>query len=95
MLETRTLEVHWNTNVNKRYLTNLLIYSNTHENHILELIQTISNMNVSVDGINMMSKIGTVLYSASVYVTGLDQLVKLISTLEKQSYVDHAERMMR
>ena len=95
MLETRTLEVHWNTNVNKRYLTNLLIYSNTHENHMLELIQTISNMNVSVDGINMMSKVGTILYSASVYVTGLDQLTKLLSTLEKQPYVDHAERMMR
>lgn len=95
MLETRTLEVRWNTNVNKRYLTNLLIYSNTHENHMLELIQTISNMNVSVDGIHMMSKVGTILYSASVYVTGLDQLTKLISTLEKQPYVDHAERMMR
>lgn len=95
MLESRTLEVYWNTNVNKRYLTNLLIYSNTHENHMLELIQTISSMNVSVDGIHMMGKVDTILYSASVYVTGLDQLVKLISNLEKQVYVDRVERMMR
>ena len=95
MLETRTLEVHWNTNVNKRYLTNLLIYSNSQENHMLSLIQTISNMNVSVDSIKTMSKTDTILYEASVYVTGLEQLVKLIALLEKQPYVDHTERMMR
>ena len=95
MLETRTLEVHWNTNVNKRYLTNLLIYSNSHENHMLSLIQTISNMNVSVDSIKTMSKTDAILYEASVYVTGLEQLTKLIALLDKQLYVDHTERMMR
>ena len=95
MLETRTLEVHWNTNVNKRYLTNLLIYSNSHENHMLSLIQTISNMNVSVDSIKTMSKTDAILYEASVYVTGLEQLTKLIALLDKQPYVDHTERMMR
>ena len=95
MLEARTLEVHWNTNINKRYLTNVLIYSNSLDNHMLELLQTISNMNVSVDGINTMSKSDTILYVASVYVTGLEQLNKLFSNLEKQPYVNHVERMMR
>ena len=95
MLESRTLEVHWNTNVNKRYLTNILIYSNSQDNHMLDLMQTISNMNVSVDGINMISKVGSILYSASIYVTGLDQLTKLFSNLEKQPYIDHVERLMR
>ena len=95
MLETRTIEVQWNSNINKRYLTNILIYSNTHENHMLDLMQSMSSMNVSVDGINMMSKVGTILYSASIYVTGLDQLNKLFAVLEKQNYIDHCERMMR
>ena len=95
MLETRTLEVHWNSNVNKRYLTNILIYTNTHENHMLDLMQVISSMNVSVDGIKTMSKVDTILYEASIYVTGLDQLTKLFSNLEKQNYVDHCERLMR
>ena len=95
MLEARTLEVHWNTNINKRYLANVLIYSNSLDNHMLELLQTISNMNVSVDGINTMSKSDTILYVASVYVTGLEQLNKLFSNLEKQPYVNHVERMMR
>ena len=95
MLETRTLEVHWNSNVNKRYLTNILIYTNTHENHMLDLMQVISSMNVSVDGIKTMSKVDTILYEASIYVTGLEQLTKLFSALEKQNYVDHCERLMR
>ena len=62
---------------------------------MLELIQNISNMNVSVDGIKTMSKIDTILYEVSMYVTGLEQLTKLIAVLEKQPYVDRCERMMR
>ncbi len=95
MLEARTLEVHWNTNINKRYLSNLLIYANSEENHMLELIQIITNMNVSVEGIKTMSKADLSVYEASIYVTGLEQLNKLISMIEKQPYVDRVERMMR
>ena len=62
---------------------------------MLSLIQTISNMNVSVDSIKTMSKTDAILYEASVYVTGLEQLTKLMTLLEKQAYVDHTERMMR
>ena len=95
MLESRTLEVHWNTNVNKRYLSILLVHSNSPENHMLELIQTISNMNVSVDSIKNMGRGNGILYEVSVYVTGLEQLTKLFSLLEKQNYIDKVERMMR
>lgn len=95
MLETRTLEVYWNTNVNKRYLTNLVVFSTTQENHMLDLIQNISSMNVSVDGIKTMSKTTAIVYEISVYVTGLEQLTKLITSLEHQEYIDHCERLMR
>lgn len=95
MLETRTLEVLWNSNVNKRYLTNLVVYSISQENHMLDLIQNISTMNVSVDGIKTISKTAAVVYEISVYVTGLEQLTKLIMSLEKQNYIDHCERLMR
>lgn len=94
-LENRTLEVSWNNNTNKRYLTNIIIYSNSEENHMLNLMQTISIMNVNVDGIKTISKTSEIIYEVSIYVTSLEQLNKLILTLNKESYITKTERLMR
>lgn len=95
MLEDRTLEVKWNTNVNKRYMTSLFIHTNDSVNHVLDLIQTISLMNVNVDGIKTMGRGDKTLYEVNCYVTGLEQLNKLILALNKNSYVEKIERVMR
>ena len=95
MLEDRTLEVSWGTNTNKRYLTALLIYTNTSENHMLDLMQSISMQNVSVDEIKVISKVDNIMYEVACYVTGLDQLNKVIMNLNKMDFVDRIERVMR
>ena len=95
MLEDRTLEVSWGTNANKRYLTALLIYTNTSENHMLDLMQSISMQNVSVDEIKVISKVDNIMYEVGCYVTGLDQLNKVIMNLNKMDFVDRIERVMR
>ncbi len=97
MLEDRTLEVSWNKDVNpgKRYLSFLLVYTKDTENHMLDLVQTISALNVSVDGIKIMSKGENSVYEISFYVTGLEQLEKLIIALQKNTYVEKAERTIR
>lgn len=95
MLEDRKLEVSWGTNANKRYLTALLIYTNTSENHMLDLMQSISMQNVSVDEIKVISKVDNIMYEVGCYVTGLDQLNKVIMNLNKMDFVDRIERVMR
>lgn len=95
MLEDRTLEVSWGTNTNKRYLTALLIYTNTSENHMLDLMQSISMQNVSVDEIKVISKVDNIMYEVGCYVTGLDQLNKVIMNLNKMDFVDRIERVIR
>ena len=95
MLEDRTLEVKWNSNVNKRYLTCLLVYTNDSDNHMLDLVQTISMVNVSVDGIKTVSKGAKMIYEVICYVTGLEQLDKLILAINKNDYIEKVEREMR
>lgn len=95
MLENRTVDVKWNTNVKKRYLTSLLVYSNDSDNHMLDLVQIISMMNVSVDGIKTMNKGGNSVYEVNCYVTGIEQLNKLIANINKNSYIEKVEREMR
>ena len=95
MMEERTLEVKWNDNINKRYLTSVLIYTNTNENHMLDLIQTISMINVSVDSMNTVNKVDKITYEVNCYVTGIEQLNKVVLALEKNQYVEKVERVMR
>ena len=95
MLEDRTINVSWNTNINKRYMTSLLITTDSEKNHMLDLVQIISLMNVNVDGITTISKGDTTIYQVNCYVTGLDQLDKLIMNIEKNNYVIKLERAMK
>ena len=95
MLEDRTLEVKWNDNTNKRYLTSLLIYTNAVENHMLDLMQTISMLNVNVDSMNTINKVNKVTYEFNCYVTGIEQLNKMVLALEKKQYIERVERAMR
>ncbi len=94
-LEDRILEVAWNSNVNKRYLTTLVIYTNTSDNHMIELMQSISLLNVSIDEVKMINKIDNISYEISCYVTGIDQLNKVILAINKNTYVDRVERIIR
>ena len=94
-VDERTVDVLWNTNTNKRYLTCLLIYINDSENHMLDIVQSISMMNVSVDGIQVLGRGDKSTYELTCYVTGLDQLEKLIVNIEKHRYIEKVERAMR
>ena len=96
MLENRTIEVKWNSNINKRYLTILLVYTNDNENHMLDLMQLITMMNVSVDGIKTVNRdSNNFVYEINCYVTGKAQLDKLMLNINKADYVDRVEREMR
>ena len=73
----------------------MLIYTNDSDNHMLDMVQTVSTMNVSVDGIKIVDKEERAIYELSCYVTGLEQLEKLIVAIEKNSFVEKAERAFR
>ena len=94
-VDERIVDVSWNDNSNKRYLTCLLLYLGDNENHMLDIVQSVSMMNISVDGIKVMNKGDKCTYELECYVTGLDQLNKLILNLEKHRYVERVERAMR
>ena len=91
-LDDRIVEVNWNTNINKRYATRLLVHTNDENNHMLDIVQTISTFNISVDGIKLMDNN---IYDINCYVLGLDQLEKLITTISRNKFVEKIEREMR
>ena len=94
-MDVRLMNLFSNTNSNKRYYTSLVVYTNTSDSHMLDLMQSISMLNISVDEIKTISRVDNILYEVGCYVTGLEQLNKAIMTLNKANYIDKVERVMR
>ena len=97
MLDHRLVEVNWNPNFNsdKRYLAYLVIYSKKGENSVAELVQKISMMNISIEGIKSTVKQDESTYEVGVYVRNLEHLNKLLLDLNKLTYISKIERLMR
>ena len=68
---------------------------NDSNNHMLDIVQSVSSMNVSVDGVKIMSKGDNAIYELTCYVTGLEQLEKVMLSLSKNSFVEKVERAIR
>ena len=94
-LDDRTVDVSWNDAMNKKYLTSLIIHSNDDKNHLLDLVQIISMMNISVEGVKALDKGNKTIYQLDCYVKDLEQLSKVIMNIEKHAYIEKVERAMR
>lgn len=97
MLEDRTINVGWNdkTTENKKYLTLIVIYTNTLENKIADLVQKTSMMNISIEAIKTIGKEDGLIYEGSIYVRDVEHLNKLLLEYEKTPYISRVERLMR
>lgn len=95
MFENRVIEVKWNSNVNKRYFSILMISSNSLDNHMVDIIQKTSMCDILVDGINKINKGDTIVYELSIYVKSLEQLENLQLKLNHEPYIIDIKRAMR
>ena len=95
MLEDRTLDVSWNDNTNKRYESCIVVYTDTSDNHMLDLMQTISMLNINIESMKTINKSDKNVYEINCFVTGIEQLNKMVMALTKNSFVEKVERAMR
>ncbi|MBQ6538968.1 MAG: bifunctional (p)ppGpp synthetase/guanosine-3',5'-bis(diphosphate) 3'-pyrophosphohydrolase [Bacilli bacterium] len=94
-MDDRTVDVVWNSNTNKKYLSYLLIYSNSRENHMAEIVQAISLMSIGIEEIKVLNKEANYVYELSLYVSGTEQLDKIINILNNNQYIENVERSIR
>lgn len=94
-VDDRLVDVRWDDKSNKRYLSELLVHSNSNENHMADIIQKITKCDVNVDGIKTIFKTDTYVYEVTCYVRDLEQLNNLMFNLGKEHYITKVERFMR
>ncbi len=94
-MEDRCIEVSWTNKPNSKYETDLIVYSNTNENKLADIIKITSKLDVNIDAVKVITKGSTNVYEMTSYVRNLDHLNKLLLELKKEPYIDNVERLIQ
>lgn len=86
-LTTRLIDVEWNNAKDKLFVANLVIKTNSSQNHILDIVTKASTRNVSLNGINEVNVGEYIDYRISVKVESVNELGLFIDELKTLSYV--------
>ena len=87
--------VRWNDNITSRYLTTILVYINTNDKAMLEIMQKASVSGISIDNIKTLEKGDTTIYEVDLWVRSLEHLNNFERDLNSLKYVIEAKRIMK
>lgn len=95
MLNNRIINVEWYLDTTKKYMTSLMIYTNTSENKMFDIIQKASQDDVVVEKINAHVKDNHTEYELDCFVKNLEHLTKYMNDLSHYTYITNIERLIR
>lgn len=94
-INNRTVNLEWNSVINNKYDSTILVYSKSKDKKIVDIIQKISMVNVSIHGFTTISNNDQEIYEIELYVSDLEQLNKVFNELSKLSYITKIERVIK
>ncbi len=93
--DDRKINAVWNSNINNKYNSELIIHTTSKENIIVDIVQTSALEGVIIENVNLINKSNNNVYSVDVLISSLEELNKLMTNLSKINYVNDVERIMR
>ena len=92
-LDERLINVKWNETINKKFATDILVYTNADDN-LLDIIATSSSCNITIDSVNTLTKSKTKIYDLTVLVENNEKLDKFCKDLNNLKFVTKVERQI-
>lgn len=91
-LNERIINVHWNNNANKKYVTNVIIYTLKKDNLLLDIISKTTSMNVGVKSVNTINNTDYNAFDLDILVDDKETLDRYMSVIGQLSFVTSIER---
>ena len=88
------VSVKWNNEQTKKYLTDLIIHTNTSDN-LLDIITKASLNNITIDSISTINRSEYKVYSLTILVEDTNRLNKFIIDLTNLPFTLNVERMLK
>ena len=94
-MDDRVISADWNTKIKNKYYSDIVIYTNTKDNKIVDIVQTSASMNIQIESINLLNKSDKNIYSLEVVISSIDEMNKYLKELRKIQNVVEVERIMQ
>ena len=91
-IDERLINVKWNNKINKKYFTDIIIYTNTEDN-LLDIITKASTNGVIIDRIETINKSEYKIYSLTILIENVEKLNKFIKDLDNLEFTIKVERV--
>lgn len=91
-LNERIINVHWNDNASKKYVTNVIIYTEKKDNLLLDIILKTTSMNVGVKSVNTISNTDYNAYDLDILVDDKETLDRYMNVIGQLPFVTSIER---
>ncbi len=93
--DEKVIKVRWTENNKSKYQSEVIIYTNSYQNIILDIVTAAVNSNLQTDSINIINKSENTIYSAVVLVNNKDDIEKFIKNVMKIKSVTNVERTLK
>ena len=90
----RLVSVKWNEEQTKKYLTDIIIHTNTSDN-LLDIITKASLNNIVIDSISTINKSEYKVYSLTILVEDKERLNKFMVDLKNLPFTLNVERLLK
>ena len=91
----RLINVRWNDDIEKRYATNIIVYTNTNKDLVLTIASITQSNNLSIKSMNTIKSDGKYTFEIKVAVNNLEKLKKYMNDIEALDEVTGVERVIR
>ena len=91
-LNERIINVYWNDNASKKYVTNVIIYTEKKDNLLLDIISKTTSMNVGVKSVNTISNTDYNAYDLDILVDDKETLDRYMNVIGQLPFVTSIER---
>ena len=94
-LEERIIEVKWNSVINKKYSTNILVQALNNKSVLIDIIAKTSTTDIVVQSINTINTSDNYLFDIMVSTPNKEKLLKFINDLEMVEDIVNVERLIK
>ena len=88
----RIINAQWNDKSDKKYITNVLVYTDKNEGVLLEIITKTTSLNIGIKSINTINNIDYNLYDINILIEDIEKLNKYMSIIGQIPHVNSVER---
>ncbi len=94
-LDSRMINVKWNNTTSGKFLTSLIVYSETSDKAMMDITQKAIPLGVNIDSIKTINRMDGITFQIDIYVENLTKLSKFMNDISNIKYIKNVVRIIK